>query len=130
MFGRLLRLGARTSLSVIFVRSGYRMVRDPSRQVALAEKVLPMIPNLDTLARAQAAAMVVGGVALAAGIAPRLAATALAATLIPATYIGHQFWTVEDPAARQQQLTHFMKNVGLFGGLLYIATDSRGSHHN
>ena len=62
--------------------------------------------------------MVVGGAALALGIKPRLAALGLAATLVPTTYVGHQFWKQEDPAAARKQQVHFNKNVTLIGGLL------------
>ena len=62
-----------------------------------------------------------GGAALALGIKPRLAALELAATLVPTTYVGHQFWEQSDPAMRRNHQVHFNKNVGLIGGLLTYA---------
>jgi hypothetical protein len=51
---------------------------------------------------------------------------ALAATIVPTTYAAHGFWTIEDPAARAQQKTHFLKNVGLLGGVLLASVDTAG----
>ncbi len=69
--------------------------------------------------------MVVGGAALALGIKPRLAALGLAATLVPTTYVGHQFWKQTEPAARRGQQIHFNKNVAIIGGLLTYALTAR-----
>ena len=44
---------------------------------------------------------------------------------MPTTAAGHRFWEHEG-ANRQQQLIHFLKNVGLVGGLLIAAVDTEG----
>ena len=49
-----------------------------------------------------------------------MSARILALTLIPNTIVGHPFWKQEKPEDRRAQLVHFLKNVGLFGGLLYV----------
>ncbi|HLG21468.1 MAG TPA: DoxX family protein [Candidatus Manganitrophaceae bacterium] len=55
-----------------------------------------------------------GGLALAAGYYTRIVAGALFLFLIPVTLIFHtQF-------AEPSQVIHFLKNLGLMGGLLYI----------
>ena len=69
---------------------------------------------------------VVAGTMLALGKAPRLASTALAASLIPTTLAGHRFWEETDPEAKTDQQIHFFKNVGLLGGLLIAAADTEG----
>ncbi len=60
---------------------------------------------------------------LAAGVVPRLAAMALAASIIPTTAAGHRFWEIDDPQRRAQQRTHFLKNAAILGGLLIAAFD-------
>jgi uncharacterized membrane protein YphA (DoxX/SURF4 family) len=67
--------------------------------------------------------MVVAGAALAAGVAPRAAAGALVASLVPTTLAGHRFWDQEDARGRAMQLTQFLKNLGLIGGLLCTMAD-------
>jgi len=64
---------------------------------------------------------------LALGIKEKHAALLLAACLIPTTYVGHNFWDQESDQARDQQLTQFMKNVAMLGGLLSIVADDRRS---
>ncbi|PZG66784.1 DoxX family protein, partial [Streptomyces sp. NTH33] len=56
----------------------------------------------------------------------RPAALVLAGTLVPVTIAGHPFWKNDDPAARNNNQTHFLKNLGLFGGLLLAAADTEG----
>jgi hypothetical protein len=63
---------------------------------------------------------------LATGTLPRVAALALSGTLVPTTYTAHAFWTVKDPDARKQQKVHFLKNVGLLGGVLLASVDTAG----
>ncbi len=70
--------------------------------------------------------MLAGGVALAAGILPRAAATGLVLSLIPTTFAGHRFWEEEDEPTKAQQRAHFFKNLAIVGGLImYIAVSGR-----
>ena len=66
------------------------------------------------------AVMVIAGLALASGIAPKLAATVLIGSLVPTTVVGHAFWKEETVAGRKNQLTQFFKNLGLIGGLMLV----------
>ncbi|MBV8528929.1 MAG: DoxX family protein [Candidatus Dormibacteraeota bacterium] len=120
-----LRFLARLALCAIFVRSGIQILRNPHPQAQRAAEALPELPEPHLVAQAQAAVQVASSAALVLDIAPRLSAGALAATLIPVTYVGHPFWKVEDPQARNQQITHFLKNLGLFGALLLVAFPER-----
>jgi putative oxidoreductase len=123
---------ARRLLSGIFVVGGTDVLRNPGPRVAIVEPALgPMIVRSraplgpETLVRLNAAVHVTGGLMLAAGKAPRLAALALLASMVPTTFIGHRFWEEQDPARRSQQRTHLLKNLGLMGGLLLEATSKR-----
>jgi uncharacterized membrane protein YphA (DoxX/SURF4 family) len=60
-----------------------------------------------------------GGLLVLLGIKERLGAGLLIVFLIPATIIMHQFWFV-DGTARELQLTHFLKNLAILGGLMVI----------
>ena len=64
--------------------------------------------------------MLTAGTTLALGILPAASAGVLALTLLPNTYVGHPFWKEEEPGARRGQKIHFLKNVGLLGGLLAV----------
>ena len=60
-----------------------------------------------------------GGLALITGFQARWAALVIALFLIPTTFVFHAFWSA-DPAHFQDQLTAFLKNLAIFGGMLLI----------
>jgi len=62
---------------------------------------------------------VAGGLMLILGLQARLAALAIALFLIPVTLLFHAFWSA-DAASFQNQLTQFLKNVAIFGGMLLV----------
>jgi putative oxidoreductase len=125
-----LRVVARILTGSTYVVLGADALLTPGKRPEIAgdtlatiRKVVPL-PDDDTLlVRANAAVMVGGGALLALGRVPRLAALALAASLLPTTAAAHCYWTVEDPALRAQQKIHFFKNAGLLGALLLVVLD-------
>jgi uncharacterized membrane protein YphA (DoxX/SURF4 family) len=62
--------------------------------------------------------LVFGGLGIALGVYPVLAAGAVAVFLLVTTPVMHDFWTVEDPQERQGETTDFLKNVTTFGAAL------------
>ena len=71
--------------------------------------------------------LVLGGASIALGAFPLVGAAALAGFLVVATPMFHDFWSVEDPQQRQQEMTDFLKNVALIGGALVLLALSGGS---
>ena len=69
---------------------------------------------------------ILGGISLLVGYKTRIGAAALLLFLIPVTTIFHNFWAAEDVMARQLQLTEFLKNLAVFGGLLYVLSTGPG----
>ncbi|HWC12530.1 MAG TPA: DoxX family protein [Acidimicrobiales bacterium] len=125
---------ARPLLAAPFVSGGIETLRNPEPRVEMAEDVapkiaepLPLPDEADQLVKINAAVQVAAGVLLAFGRLPRLAACALAASLVPTTFAGHRFWEVEDGPQRAQQQIHFLKNVGMLGGLVLAAVDTEGA---
>jgi uncharacterized membrane protein YphA (DoxX/SURF4 family) len=121
-------------LAAMFVHGGIDQVQHPEEKLKRVGPFLeqfseqtqaPVDPAL--LVRVNGAVMVLGGLMLSSGRMPRLAAAALAATLVPTTLGGHAFWEIEDPQQRAQQRIHFLKNVAMFGGLMLAATDTEGA---
>ena len=106
-------------LSVVFMKSGADVARSPGPRVDKAAKL--GFPNPELAVRANAVAMVAGGAALALNKVPRLAALGLIASMVPTTVAGHPFWEFEG-ADRKAQEIHFLKNVGLIGGLMLVLT--------
>jgi putative oxidoreductase len=124
-------------LGAIFVVSGARIVISPDSRVETAKRVTdrvgPLIERVDprlpsdarNLVRLKAGADVVAGLLLITGRFRRPAAAVLAAGLVPTTLAGHAFWAMPKPERALHQ-THFLKNLGLLGGLLLAAADTQG----
>ena len=115
---------ARPLLASMFVVGGLDALRKPSGRVDAVRAAGLSSP--EQLVRVNGATHLVGGLALATGRFPRLAALALAGSLVPTTYVGHPFWAAPDAAAKKQQQIQFLKNLGLLGGLLLAAADTGG----
>ncbi|WP_018680755.1 DoxX family protein [Actinokineospora enzanensis] len=135
----ILRRLARPMLAAIFISGGINALRavDVHAEAAkplvdgLRAKVGDKLPGQmptdpAALVRIDAAVKIGAGVALALGRFPRLASLLLAGSLVPTTIAGHRFWEEKDPAVRQQQQIHFVKNVSLMGGLLIASADTHG----
>ena len=114
---------ARLLMAGIFIHGGWNAFKEPGHRAKQAEKL--GLPNAERLVRANGLAMVAGGAALALGIVPRATAAGLIASLVPTTLAGHRFWEEEDPQARRMQLTQFLKNLGLIGGLVLLLSRGR-----
>lgn len=114
----MLRLLGQQLLSAIFIRGGAEAFLQPGGRVrTVAESGLS---NPRTAVELNGAVMVVGGTMLALDIAPKLAAAMLVGSLAPTTIIGHAFWREDNETVRKTQLTQFLKNLGLMGGLLLV----------
>lgn len=66
-----------------------------------------------------------GALMLISGWKAHWGAAALFLWMIPVTLIFHNFWAV-DAAQYQNQFNHFMKNVSMMGGLLYVMAFGAG----
>lgn len=120
-------------LASIFIRGGLDAATNPEGKVKTAEKVTGPIAqrvtalpdDTETLVRLNGVTQVAAGATLSLGICRRLSAAVLIGTLVPTTMAGHRFWEELDEDARNMQITHFAKNLGLLGGLLLVATEPR-----
>jgi uncharacterized membrane protein YphA (DoxX/SURF4 family) len=118
----------------MFIFGGLDALRNPEGKVKkadpvarpIAEKVPGLPQDTETLVRINGAVMVGAGTLLAVGKFRRLAALALIGSILPTTYAGHRFWEETDEATRAQQRIHFLKNIGLLGGLILAAVDTEG----
>ncbi|MCU1588585.1 MAG: DoxX family protein [Frankiales bacterium] len=115
---------ARPLLASMFIAGGVDALRNPGPRVELVKGAGLSSP--EQLVRVNAAADLVGGFMLATNRLPRLSALVLAGSLVPTTYVGHPFWTEKDKAVKKQQQVHFLKNLGLLGGLMLAVVDTGG----
>jgi len=129
----LVRRLARPMLGAVFVASGIDALRNPGPRAELAADVgariarpLGLPEDAQTLVRINAGVQVGAGLMLATGKFRRLAAVALLASLVPTTVAGHPFWDADSPEEGARERVHFLKNLGLAGGLLLAAVDTEG----
>jgi putative oxidoreductase len=68
-----------------------------------------------------------GSILLIVGWRTRWAAWLLALFVVIAAFAAHRFWEITDPGQFSNQMNHFLKNLSIVGGLLYVATFGPGS---
>jgi uncharacterized membrane protein YphA (DoxX/SURF4 family) len=128
---KVVRTIARPLVASLFIVSGLEVLANPEPRAKAAkpvvDKVASVVPFAPTdpvdAVRLNATVHLGAGVLLAAGEMSRLAALALAVSMVPTTIAGHPFWEIDDPVKRSQQRVQFLKNTGIFGGLLVLALD-------
>lgn len=129
-------------LAALFIQGGIAALKAPQGHAQVAKPVLDAMapavdkavevapvgqrPDDEMLIKIDAGVKIVAGSMLALGKFPRLASTALAASLVPTTLAAHRFWEETDPQKKQDQQIHFLKNLGMLGGLLIAAADTQG----
>jgi len=120
----LLLLG-RVLLGWIFVQSGWGKLMDiPGFVATLPRRGLP-----DLLGYIAPPVEFIGGLLILFGLATRYTALLMLLFIIIASFSSHRYWDFTDAAQRQQQHTHFWKNVSMMGGqiLLFVAGAGRYS---
>lgn len=113
----------RILLSAIFIISGWGKIGHFAQTAGyMASKGLPFT---DVLLAITIAIELGAGLMLLVGWKARWAATIIFLWLIPTTFIFHAFWAA--PAAEMQnQMIHFMKNLAIMGGMLYVMSFGAG----
>lgn len=107
----------RVLIALIFLRSAVgKIVNFTATAGIMAGKAMPYPEHLLVAA---IAVELIGGTALVFGYKARWAAAALAAFLIPATVIFHNYWAA-DAAQVVNQSHHFFKNVAILGALVFV----------
>jgi putative oxidoreductase len=135
----LVRRIARPLLAAPFIYGGISTLRKPQDRVPgaapvvekiaeTADKQLPVeVPkDVEQWVKVDAAVKVAAGSLFALNKAPRVTALVLSASIVPTTLAGHRFWEHDDPTERFGQISNFLKNTGILGGLLLAAVDTEG----
>ncbi|HEV8051749.1 MAG TPA: DoxX family protein [Parachlamydiaceae bacterium] len=121
----LLTFIARLCLAGLFIFSGAsKLIFFEQTQAFMATKGFTAIP---LFLIAAALLELVGGLCLILGYKARFGAAILLLFLIPTTFIFHDFWNVIEPLEQHLQQIMFLKNLAIFGGLLYVFCDGAGA---
>jgi putative oxidoreductase len=85
-------------------------------QYAGAKKVA--IP--DVAVTVSGVALLIGGASLLLGVKPKLGAAAIVGFLAGVSPVIHNFWAIEDPNQRMNDMINFTKNMALLGGAVAL----------
>jgi putative oxidoreductase len=85
-----------------------------------------MLPWVPILLLAAFILQLLGGLLVFLGIKVRLGAFLLILFIVPTTLLFHFFWMMQGPD-RDLQMVMFLKNVSIFGALLYLLAHGKGS---
>ncbi|MBI4194662.1 MAG: DoxX family protein [Betaproteobacteria bacterium] len=116
-------LAGRILMALIFLKSGFGKVTNFAGTAGyMASKGMPMA---EVLLVGAIVLELAGAIMLVIGWKARWGALLLIVFMIPATLVFHDFWAA-DAAHYGNQLNHFMKNVAMIGGLLYVMAFGAG----
>lgn len=110
-------LAGRLILGILFLYNGYNHFADFESRKGYAEYKGTPMPGFAVIA--SGVILVLGALGIMLGIYPVIAAGALATFLIVASPLFHDFWNAGEEE-KENELNHFLKNVGLLGGTLVL----------
>jgi putative oxidoreductase len=118
-----LRVG-RILLSLVFLTAGYRKLMGVAASAGYFAKL--GFPMPDVMVWVAIAIELGGGILLLLGWKARWAAWFLALFTVIAAFAAHRFWEV-DPAQYANQMNHFLKNLAIVGGMMFVAAVGPGA---
>jgi len=107
----------RILLASTFVANGIAHLTNPG-PIGFAQ--YKKVPAAALMTKLSGVLMLAGSAGFVLGIAGDLAALLTAVLLLIMTVKMHDFWTIEDAQARQADMTGFLKNLSMIGGLLIL----------
>ncbi|WP_163512364.1 DoxX family membrane protein [Fodinicola acaciae] len=124
---------ARPLLAAAVINEGVTALRSKEAAAELAEGFGARLArplgieetHTDVVVRANAGVQIAGGLLLATGRFPRLAAAALALSLAGTTIARDSFWAAQSQDVPAKQ-ARFVADLGLLGGVLLAAVDTAG----
>jgi putative oxidoreductase len=124
-YNPILPLVGRILIGLIFLVAGVRKVMGFAATVAYLSKL--GFPAPEVMAVIALIIEIGGSLLLIVGWRTRWAAWLLALFVVVAAFAAHRFWEITDMGQFYNQMNHFLKNVAIVGGLLYVATFGPGS---
>src|SRR5882762_360093 len=124
-YNPILPLVGRILIGLIFLVAGVRKVMGFAGTVAYLSKL--GFPARAVMAVIALVIEIGGSLLLIVGWRTRWAAWLLVLFVVVAAFAAHRFWEITDAGQYFNQMNHFLKNVAIVGGLLYVATFGPGS---
>ena len=78
------------------------------------------VPMAETTVAATGVVLIAGGASILLGVKPKLGTAAIAGFLAGVSPVMHNFWSMQDPQQRMNEMIHFSKNMALLGSALAL----------
>ncbi|MFZ9675074.1 MAG: DoxX family protein [Ilumatobacteraceae bacterium] len=108
----------RILFAFMFVMSGINHLTKADHMVGYAQ--FKGVPSPKLAVQGSGVVLLLGGLSVILGVWADLGAIVLAALLVVMAVKMHNFWTIEDPQAKQADMIGFMKNISMAGGALFM----------
>ena len=114
-----MHLIGRILFSMIFILSGIGHLMQLEQTAAYAQS--KGLPAPKAAAALSGLVIFFGGVLILIGWTRFIGAGLLCLFLFPTAFLMHPFWKETDPATKQNEMAHFMKDLSLAGSALLLA---------
>lgn len=101
-----------------FLYNGIKHLKERKSYTGYAQS--KNVPLAEVAVTATGVALIAGGTSILLGIKPKLGAAAIAVFLGGVSPVMHDFWRIEDPQQRMNEMINFTKNLALLGGALAL----------
>ena len=108
----------RVLFALLFINSGIAHLTKLNDMTGYAQFKKVPAPKLSVIVTGLM--LIIGGLYIVFGVYADLGALLLAIFLVPTAFMMHNFWTIQDPQAKQGEMINFFKNLSLAGAALII----------
>ena len=108
----------RVLFALIFINSGIAHLTKLNDMTGYAK--FKKVPAAKLAVIVTGLMLIIGGLYNVFGVYADLGALLLALFLVPTAFMMHNFWTIQDPQAKQGEMINFFKNLSLAGAALII----------
>jgi putative oxidoreductase len=78
------------------------------------------VPLAEAVVAATGVVLIAGGASILLGVKPKLGTAAIAGFLAGVSPVMHNFWSVQEPTQRMNEMINFSKNMALLGSALAL----------
>lgn len=101
-----------------FLYNGINHLKSRKELTAYAQS--KNVPKAELAVTATGLVLIGGGTSILLGVKPKLGVAAIAGFLAGVSPIMHNFWKIEDPQQRANEMINFSKNLALLGAALAL----------
>jgi putative oxidoreductase len=78
------------------------------------------VPMAEAVVASTGVVLIAGGTSILLGVKPKLGTAAIAGFLAGVSPVMHNFWSVQEPGQRLNEMVNFSKNIALLGSALAL----------